>query len=58
MENKRIGKKLSLMLLDTLINGFVKKNINELELKTISNALKRLENPHRGDGLLSLLTSS
>jgi len=43
MENKRIGKKLSMMLLDTLINGFVKKNINELKLKTISDAL--LENP-------------
>lgn len=27
LENERIGKKLLLMLLDTLIKGFVKKNI-------------------------------
>jgi len=45
LENERIGKKLLLMLLDTLIKGFVKKNIPELELKAISDALKLLENP-------------
>lgn len=45
LENEGIKKKLPLNLLDTLSKGFGEKNIKELELVAISDALKLLENP-------------
>lgn len=45
LQNEGIKKKLPLKLFDTLSKGFVEKNIKEVELVAISDALKLLENP-------------